>query len=158
MAQIFSDVDIKQRVVLIIGGHQGRHQFTQLAARAHLTCLDPLGEFQITFDYRAHELVEKLLFRRYVVVQGGAINIEFVRDRKTKERFPANPGFGVRVGRRALRNGLLCRFDPHWLAFGPPLISTTEQIEEMVAILDRSLGEVLAENDQKNLVGNGFVS
>jgi adenosylmethionine-8-amino-7-oxononanoate aminotransferase len=71
--------------------------------------------------------------------------IEFVRDRRTKERFAANPGFGVRVGRRALQNGLLCRFDPHWIAFGPPLISTTEQIEEMVALLDRSLGEVLAE-------------
>jgi len=71
--------------------------------------------------------------------------IEFVRDRRTKERFPPNPGFGVLVGRRALQNGLLCRFDPHWIAFGPPLISTTEQIEEMVALLDRSLGEVLAE-------------
>jgi adenosylmethionine-8-amino-7-oxononanoate aminotransferase len=71
--------------------------------------------------------------------------IEFVRDRTTKERFPANPGFGVRVGRRALQNGLLCRFDPHWIALGPPLVSTTEQIEEMVAMLDHSLGDVLAE-------------
>jgi adenosylmethionine-8-amino-7-oxononanoate aminotransferase len=71
--------------------------------------------------------------------------IEFVCDRTTKKRFPANPGFGVRVGRRALQKGLLCRFDPHWLALGPPLVSTTEQIEEMVAMLDQSLGEVLAE-------------
>jgi adenosylmethionine-8-amino-7-oxononanoate aminotransferase len=71
--------------------------------------------------------------------------IEFVRDRMTKERFPTNPGFGVRVGRRALHNGLLCRFDPHWLAFGPPLVSTADQIEEMMGILDHSLGEVLAE-------------
>jgi adenosylmethionine-8-amino-7-oxononanoate aminotransferase len=68
--------------------------------------------------------------------------IEFVRDLKTKERFPAEVSFGVRVGRRALENGLLCRFDPHWIAFGPPLISTAEQIDEMVDILDRSLGEV----------------
>ena len=45
--------------------------------------------------------------------------VEFVKDVRTKERFPANSGFGVRVGRRALANGLLCRFDPHWLAFGP---------------------------------------
>lgn len=71
--------------------------------------------------------------------------IEFVRDLKTKERFPADPGFGVRVGRRALANGLLCRFDPHWIAFGPPLVSTSEQIEEMVAKLERSLDEALAE-------------
>jgi adenosylmethionine-8-amino-7-oxononanoate aminotransferase len=69
--------------------------------------------------------------------------IEFVKDRATKERFPATPGLGIQVGRRALENGLLCRFDPHWIAFGPPLISTAEQIDEMVALLDRSLGEVL---------------
>jgi adenosylmethionine-8-amino-7-oxononanoate aminotransferase len=69
--------------------------------------------------------------------------IEFVRDPKTKEPMPDQ--FGVRVGRRALANGLLCRFDPHWIAFGPPLVSTSEQIDEMVAILDRSLAEVLDE-------------
>jgi adenosylmethionine-8-amino-7-oxononanoate aminotransferase len=69
--------------------------------------------------------------------------IEFVRDPATKEPMP--DAFGVRVGRRALEHGLLCRFDPNWIAFGPPLIVTAEQIDAMVAILDRSLGEVLAE-------------
>jgi adenosylmethionine-8-amino-7-oxononanoate aminotransferase len=69
--------------------------------------------------------------------------IEFVRDRATKEPFPAEMSFGTRVGRQALANGLLCRFDPNWIAFGPPLISTSEQIDEMVAVLDRSLGDVL---------------
>jgi adenosylmethionine-8-amino-7-oxononanoate aminotransferase len=67
--------------------------------------------------------------------------VEFVRDTKTKEPMPGD--FGVMVGRRALENGLLCRFDPHWIAFGPPLITTAEQVDEMVGILDRSLGEVL---------------
>ncbi len=71
--------------------------------------------------------------------------IEFVRDPATKESFPASLAFGVRVGRRALENGLLCRFDPNWIAFGPALVSTAEQIDEMAAILDRSLGEVLAQ-------------
>jgi adenosylmethionine-8-amino-7-oxononanoate aminotransferase len=69
--------------------------------------------------------------------------VEFVRDLATREPFP--DGFGVKVGRRALANGLLCRFDPNWIAFGPPLVSAAEQIDEMVAILDRSLGEVLAD-------------
>src|SRR5437870_3926017 len=71
--------------------------------------------------------------------------IEFVRDLKTKEPFSAQTAFGVRVGRRALANGLLCRFDPNWLAFGPPLVVTAEQLEEMLAVLDRSLGETLDE-------------
>jgi len=69
--------------------------------------------------------------------------VEFVRDTNTKEPFPAEVGFGVRVGRRALANGLLCRFDPNWLAFGPPLVVTAEQLDEMLAVLDRSLGEAL---------------
>jgi adenosylmethionine-8-amino-7-oxononanoate aminotransferase len=71
--------------------------------------------------------------------------VEFVRDPATKARFPDAAAFGVRVGRRALANGLLCRFDPHWLAFGPPLIVTAEQLDEMLAILDRSLGEALTD-------------
>jgi 4-aminobutyrate aminotransferase-like enzyme len=71
--------------------------------------------------------------------------VEFVADVKTKAQFPAKPGFGVRVGRRALEHGLLCRFDPHWIAFGPALTVTSEQIDEMVAILDTSIGEILDE-------------
>src|SRR5205823_13620003 len=38
--------------------------------------------------------------------------IEFVRDRATREPYPSATSFGVRVGRRALEHGLLCRFDP----------------------------------------------
>jgi adenosylmethionine-8-amino-7-oxononanoate aminotransferase len=79
-------------------------------------------------------------------IRGKALfqGIEFVKDRKTKERFPADAAIGVQIGRRALANGLLFRFDPHWIAFGPPLISTAEHIDEMVAILDRSIGQVFA--------------
>jgi adenosylmethionine-8-amino-7-oxononanoate aminotransferase len=77
--------------------------------------------------------------------KGLFLGMEFVRDPAKKERFPNDLAFGVKVGRRALENGLLCRFDPHWIAFGPPLISSAEEIDGMAAILDRSLGEVLAE-------------
>ncbi|MBX3441367.1 MAG: aspartate aminotransferase family protein [Planctomyces sp.] len=71
--------------------------------------------------------------------------IEFVEDREGRRSFPKSVNFGVRVGRRALAHGLLCRFDPNWIAFGPPLISTAEQIDEMLAILERSLAETLDE-------------
>jgi adenosylmethionine-8-amino-7-oxononanoate aminotransferase len=89
-----------------------------------------------------HRLADKYGVIGDVRGKGLFQGIEFVRDRATKERFA--DAFGVKVGRRALENGLLCRFDPHWIAFGPPLVSTAEQIDEMVAILERSLGEVLA--------------
>jgi adenosylmethionine-8-amino-7-oxononanoate aminotransferase len=71
--------------------------------------------------------------------------IELVKDRATKARFPDSLAVGVKVGRRALEHGLLCRFDPHWIAFGPPLVVTAQEIDDMVAILDLSLGEVLSE-------------
>jgi adenosylmethionine-8-amino-7-oxononanoate aminotransferase len=74
--------------------------------------------------------------------------IEFVSDRATKVRFSDTAAIGAKVGRRALANGLLCRFDPHWIAFGPPLVVTAEEIDEMVAILDRSLGEVMDDVDR----------
>lgn len=70
--------------------------------------------------------------------------MEFVSDRAT--RAPLPDPIGVRVGRRALANGLLCRFDPHWIAFGPPLTCNDEQIDAMVAILERSLEEVLSQD------------
>ena len=71
--------------------------------------------------------------------------IELVRDPATREPFPAESAFGVKVGRRALENGLLCRFDPGWIAFGPPLVVTGGEVDEMVDILDRSIGEALEE-------------
>ncbi len=71
--------------------------------------------------------------------------IELVKDRATKARFPDSLAVGVKVGRRALEHGLLCRFDPHWIAFGPPLVVRAEEIDDMVAILDLSLGEILSE-------------
>ncbi|MCH8047120.1 MAG: aspartate aminotransferase family protein [Planctomycetes bacterium] len=75
--------------------------------------------------------------------------VELVRDRETKEQFPADNPLGLRVGRRALENGLLCRFDPHWIAFGPPLISTDDEIDQMVEVLDRSFEEVLSESGER---------
>ncbi len=89
------------------------------------------------------------LAKKHVVIgdirgKGLLQGVEFVQDVATKRPFPPEVGFGVRVGKRALANGLLCRFDPNWLAFGPPLVVTREQLEEMLAVLDRSIGEALA--------------
>jgi adenosylmethionine-8-amino-7-oxononanoate aminotransferase len=77
--------------------------------------------------------------------KGLFLAIELVCDRQTRARFPDALALGVKVGRRALEHGLLCRFDPHWIAFGPPLSVTSEQIDAMVAILEQSLDEILSE-------------
>jgi adenosylmethionine-8-amino-7-oxononanoate aminotransferase len=80
--------------------------------------------------------------------------IELVRDAATRARFADADALGVKVGRRALEHGLLCRFDPHWIAFGPPLVVTDEHIDTLLAILDRSLGEVLSEVEARGTAGS----
>jgi adenosylmethionine-8-amino-7-oxononanoate aminotransferase len=99
---------------------------------------------------RLRERFEGLKQKHTVVgdVRGKGLfqGIEFVRDRATRARFPDAQALGVKVGRRALEHGLLCRFDPHWIAFGPALVVSAQQIDEMVAILERSLSEVLEED------------
>jgi len=77
--------------------------------------------------------------------KGLMLGIEFVQDPATKRPFPPEVQFGLRVGKRCLANGLLLRFDPHWVAFGPPLIVTESDIDAMVAILAQSIREVLRE-------------
>ncbi len=77
--------------------------------------------------------------------RGLMIGVEFVEDPATKRPFPAATRVGLRIGKQALRNGLLLRFDPHWIAFGPPLIVTEADIDQMVEILASSIREVLRE-------------
>ena len=78
--------------------------------------------------------------------KGLFLGMELVRDPATRERF--DPPIGVEIGRSALRNGLLTRFDPHWIALGPPLVVGEEQVDEIVAILKQSIEEVLQSRRQ----------
>lgn len=75
--------------------------------------------------------------------KGLLLGIEFVRDPVTRQRF--DPPIGLEIGKRALANGLLTRYDPHWLALGPPLVAKREHIDDILALLDKSIGGVLAE-------------
>jgi adenosylmethionine-8-amino-7-oxononanoate aminotransferase len=77
--------------------------------------------------------------------KGLMIGVELVEDPATKKPFAPGMNVGVRIGKQALRNGLLLRFDPHWVAFGPPLVVTESEIDQMVGILELSIREVLRE-------------
>jgi adenosylmethionine-8-amino-7-oxononanoate aminotransferase len=77
--------------------------------------------------------------------KGLMIGIELVKDPATKAQFAPGVNIGVRIGKQGLRNGLLLRFDPHWIAFGPPLIVSEHDIDQMVDILEQTIREVLRE-------------
>jgi len=75
--------------------------------------------------------------------------IEFVKDKESKEPFPPDVGFAQRVLERCFGNGLLVypgtgsvdgvRGDHIQVA--PPFVVTKPQIDEIVTLLDRSIGE-----------------
>jgi len=71
--------------------------------------------------------------------------IELVRDPSTRQRFPARLEAGKRIARRAQELGLILRADPDWIAFAPALIIERGDLDEMLEILERAMGEV-AEN------------
>jgi len=122
-----------------------------MSSAAGLAVLDEIIERDLCANARA--MGERLRgglesLQKYGVIgdirgKGLMQGIEFVSDLESKRRF--DPPIGQRIGRRALENGLLTRFDPHWLALGPPLVVTADQIDQMVSILDRSIGEALTE-------------
>lgn len=79
--------------------------------------------------------------------------IEFVRDRDKKLPYEPALSFHTRIYDAARSLGLLvlpsngCNrgCDGDMVLFGPPLISTDEQIDQMVDILDRSISQVESE-------------
>jgi len=73
------------------------------------------------------------------------IGVELVEDPPTKRPFAPDGKLGLRIGKQALRNGLLLRFDAHWVAFGPALIVTEADVDKMVDIQEQSIREVLRE-------------
>ncbi len=75
--------------------------------------------------------------------KGALIGVAFVEDMATKRTFPPERRFGKRVERRLLDAGLILRCDPDWIAFGPPLITTLEQADEMVDIFIKCLADEL---------------
>jgi L-2,4-diaminobutyrate transaminase len=72
--------------------------------------------------------------------------IEFVADPKTKTRFEASEKIGARVSKACRDRGLIARAMPHGdiLGFAPPLVMTTQEIDEMVEITTEALSEVFA--------------
>ncbi len=79
--------------------------------------------------------------------------IEFVKDKDSKEPFPADVGFSQRVLERCFENGLLVYpgvatvdgFRGDHIQVAPPLVVTREQVDEIVSLLDRSISQAEGE-------------
>jgi adenosylmethionine-8-amino-7-oxononanoate aminotransferase len=77
---------------------------------------------------------------REVRGKGILLGVELVKDTKTNEPFPE---LGNALKQTALDNGLIMRIDPSWFAVAPALIAEEADLEEMVALIDKSLVQAL---------------
>lgn len=79
--------------------------------------------------------------------------IEFVKDKTTKEPFPADVAFYSRVVERCFQKRLLVYpgvatvdgYVGDHIQVAPPLVVTREQIDEIVSLLDEAIGEAEGE-------------
>lgn len=54
-----------------------------------------------------------------------------------------NPNLGIALKKTALKNGIIMRIDPSWFAVSPPLIAEEPDIDEMCALIEKSLTEAI---------------
>lgn len=81
--------------------------------------------------------------------------IEFVADRDSKTRFDPALKVGARVSKAARDRGLIARAMPHGdiLGFAPPLVITRAEVDEIVAIAEASVRQVLDELAREGRAG-----
>jgi adenosylmethionine-8-amino-7-oxononanoate aminotransferase len=61
--------------------------------------------------------------------------VEFVTDREKKAHYPKSIAPGLKVQQLAKEKGLLIRADNNWIAFGPPLVISDKEIDELISII-----------------------
>jgi adenosylmethionine-8-amino-7-oxononanoate aminotransferase len=83
-------------------------------------------------ELRAHPTVGDVRGRGLYAV------IELVRNKESRESWGKGAGFTARLGELTMQRGLVSRV---WdvMHFAPPLVTTKEEIDRMIAITDESL-------------------
>ena len=123
-----------------------------VACAAAIAVIDEIVEKEL--DKKARRLGEYLVNRleglkRYGVIRevrgkGVLLGVELVEDATTLEPFPPGRKLGNALKKTALRNGLIMRIDPDWFAVSPPLIAEEADLDEMCALIEKSIEEALA--------------
>lgn len=70
--------------------------------------------------------------------------VELVQNKATRSPFPAQQAVGAQVAARCEEHGLILRALGDSIAICPPLIITTDQVDELVSKLETALNEVLS--------------
>ena len=73
---------------------------------------------------------------------GLMLGLELVSDRETKARFPVKSKVGDRITKGFKSRGLILSASQETITIGPPLCITRDEADEVVSIIDETLGEV----------------
>jgi adenosylmethionine-8-amino-7-oxononanoate aminotransferase len=121
-----------------------------LACAVGIAVIDEIVENRL--DQKAQRLGEYLAgkldgLRRHGVIRdirgkGLLRGVEFGRDSRP---LPAGKKLGAALKRKAIDNGLIMRIDPDWFAVAPAVIAEEKDIDELVGLIDRSLGQAIEE-------------
>ena len=87
------------------------------------------------------ECLKKYGVVREVRGKGVLRGVELVKDTRTMQPFPE---LGKAMKKTSLKNGIIMRTDPTWFAVCPPLIADEAAIDEMCALIEKSLTDALA--------------
>ncbi len=68
--------------------------------------------------------------------------VELVADKATKQPFPSETKYGARVGQELMKRGLYTRMRGDTICLAPSLVTTTEQIDQIVDAVRESLKAV----------------
>ena len=76
---------------------------------------------------------------------GLLLGIDLVKDRETKEQFPADAKLGDRLTAAFEKRRLILRAAASAITLGPPLCISRDEVDEIVEALDEALGEAATE-------------
>lgn len=82
---------------------------------------------------------------------GLVAGVELVADKRSKTPFDPKLNVSLRIYRKMLAEGVIVRPIPNVLAISPPLILTTEEVDELVDAMERSIPSVAAELRQEEV-------
>ena len=147
VADVFAGEDNIFRQALTFGGHP----VAAAAALKNIEIMEREGLVHNSAEIGAHFLARLQGLREEHQIVGDVrglgllLGIELVMDRETKEPYAAEVRLAERLNDKFRKQGLILRASDRSISLGPPLCVTRGDVDEIVAGIDRVLGEVETE-------------
>ena len=145
IADVFAGDDNFFRQALTFGGHP----VTAAVALRNIQILEDEGLVQGSDTVGAYFLEQLHSLRDHHPIIGDVrgigllLGLEFVEDRDTRTHFPGEAGLADRLNQAFTAEGLILRTaSGETLSMGPPLCTSTADVEDIVDRLDRAIGIV----------------